>query len=66
MTGKTTAQGGGGVSGEEVYSVYFDVVYSVDMKKASTAEKIAAAAGKLLERGGAEAVTMRRWRRRWG
>ncbi len=48
------------MSSEEVYSVYFDVVYSVDMKKASTAEKIAAAAGKLLERGGAEAVTMRR------
>ena len=43
-----------------VYSVYTIVVYTVDMTKASTAEKIAAAAGRLLDRSGAEAVTMRR------
>jgi AcrR family transcriptional regulator len=37
-----------------------NVVYSVYMVRKSTAEKIAAAAGKLLDREGAEAVTMRR------
>jgi len=59
VAGKTTA-GIRGRAGEGVYGVYAIVVYSVDMRKVSTAERIAAAAGKLLERGGAEAVTMRR------
>jgi AcrR family transcriptional regulator len=36
------------------------VVYTVDMARKSTTEKILAAAGKLLGREGAEAVTMRR------
>lgn len=52
-----------GVKGAEpggVYSVHFFVVYTVDMAKASTAERIAAAAGRLLDKEGADAVTMRR------
>lgn len=36
------------------------MVYTVHMAKRSTTEKIAAAAGKLLDRDGSEAVTMRR------
>jgi AcrR family transcriptional regulator len=36
------------------------VVYTVDMQKIATAERIATAAGRLLDRSGAEAVTMRR------
>jgi AcrR family transcriptional regulator len=44
----------------EVYSVYFNSVYGVYMTGRPTAEKIAAAAGKLLDREGADAVTMRR------
>jgi AcrR family transcriptional regulator len=43
-----------------VYSVYIVVVYTVDMAKRSTAGRIAAAAGRLLHREGADAVTMRR------
>ena len=35
------------------------MVYTVDMGKASTADRITAAAGRLLDRSGAEAVTMR-------
>lgn len=43
-----------------VYSVHILVVYSVDMARASTAERIQAAASRVLDREGAEAVTMRR------
>lgn len=42
-----------------VYSVYVLVVYTVDMAQASTAERIVQAAGKRLDREGADAVTMR-------
>ncbi len=42
-----------------VYSVYAPVVYTVYMAKTSTAHRIEAAAGRLLARSGADAVTMR-------
>ncbi len=45
---------------KDVYVVYVLVVYVVDMARKSTGKKIAAAAGKLLDREGADAVTMRR------
>jgi AcrR family transcriptional regulator len=50
----------GGRHRRGVYSVYANVVYSVDMARKSTAVRIAAAAAKVLDREGAEAVTMRR------
>lgn len=45
---------------QRVYTVYLFVVYTVYMPAPSTAGKISAAAAKLLDREGAEAVTMRR------
>jgi len=49
----------GGETGME-YTAYTLVVYIVYMVKVSTAERIAAAAGRLLDKEGADAVTMRR------
>ena len=42
-----------------VYAVHISVVYNVNMVKKSTAERILTAARKLLNRDGADAVTMR-------